>query len=57
MTEYHNNEKSVILGSSIHNERIEQLWYNVSRSVISPFKDKLLCLEERDVLDADICFA
>ena len=33
MIEQHSSESSVITGSSTHNERIERLWRDVTRSV------------------------
>ena len=54
MIDYHSgNESCVITGSSVHNERIEQLWRDVSRSVIIPFKEIFGDLEEQNILDVD----
>ena len=55
--EQHRNDSAVITGSSTHNERIEQLWRDVFRSVSSLFydvfrmldEDKLNCLNEIDM--------
>ena len=54
MIDYHNgNESCIITGSSVHNERIEQLWRDVSHSVIIPFKEVFGDLEEQNILDVD----
>ena len=47
------DESTIITGSSVHNERIERLWRDISRSVIVPFKDILVCLEEQGILDVN----
>ena len=51
MINYHGNESCVITGSSVHNERIERLWRDVSRSVIIPFKEMFINLEDDGILD------
>ena len=49
---YHNLDSScVIVGSSTHNQRIEQLWCDVFRSVGQTFYELLYSLEDEGVLD------
>ena len=47
------DERCVITGSSIHNERIERLWRDVRNSVITPFREEFLSLEQQEILDVD----
>ena len=47
------NDSCVVLGSSVHNERIERMWRDVSRSVIIPFKERFANLEDQEILDVD----
>ena len=47
------NDNCVILGSSVHNVRIERMWRDVSRSVITPFKERFTSLEDQEILDVD----
>ena len=43
MIDYHNgNESCIITGSSVHNERIERLWCDVSYSVVIPLRKYLV---------------
>ena len=44
------DESTIITGSSVHNERIEHLWRDVSRSVVVPFKDTLLAWRSKEYL-------
>ena len=53
MIEQRGNDKCVIVGSSVHNERIERLWRDVHRAVLSPFKEIFIRLEEEGVLDVN----
>lgn len=45
------DETCIITGSSVHNERIERMWRDVSRSVITPFKERFVSLENQGILD------
>ena len=48
----HNRDNTcVITGSSVHNERIERLWHDVHRCVVSPFSDTFRLLESSETLD------
>ena len=49
----HRNSDSVIVGSSVHNERIERLWRDVRRAVLDPFRDMFARLEDEGSLDTD----
>ncbi len=51
MIRCHSSESSVITGSSCHNERIERLWRDVTRSVSSIFISSFRDLEENHELD------
>ena len=51
MIEQHMSESVIITGSSTHNERIERLWRDVFRCVISLFYDSFRALEEEGKLD------
>ena len=53
VTQYGGDESTIITatGSSVHNERIEHLWRDISRSVIIPFKEIFISLEDQAILD------
>lgn len=51
MMEQHQSESAVITGSSTHNERVERLWRDVTRSVGSVFYDTFRCLEDSGQLN------
>ena len=46
-----NNHSPVITGSSIHNERIECMWRNITRCVSSSFISVFTTLEAEGLLD------
>lgn len=51
MIHHHSSTSSVITSSSVHNERIERLWRDVTRSVSSIFIDLFRSMEEEGILD------
>ena len=51
MIEAHSTETAVITGSSVHNERIERLWRDVFRCVVSSFYQIFYELETEQLLD------
>ena len=58
MIHHHEDENSVIVGSSTHNVRIERLWRDVRTSVLLPFSDVFQSLEDDEALNPlnDIVF-
>ena len=46
-------ESTIITGSSVHYKKIECLWRDISRSVVVPFKDVFVSLEEQGILDVN----
>ena len=51
MIQQHSSERAVLTGSSTHNERIERLWRDVTRSVGSVFINTFRRLEELAILN------
>lgn len=51
MINAHSTEMAVITGSSVHNERIERLWRDVFRCVVSSFYQTFYELETEQLLD------
>ena len=51
MAEQHNTSECVLVGSSVHNERIERLWRDVFRCVLSLFYETFKQLENDGYLD------
>ena len=47
----HHSSSCVIVGSSVHNTRIERLWRDVRKSVLEPTRITLIGLEEEGILD------
>ncbi len=45
----------MLVGSSVHNVRIERLWRDVRRSVVEKYRSILTLLEEENILDPDNC--
>ena len=46
-----NNHSPVITGSSVHSERIERMWHDITRCVSSSFISVFTTLEAEGLLD------
>ncbi len=53
LTNLGTENRPVITGLSVHNQRIERLWVDVGRCVISYFKDIFIYMENNGILDPD----
>ena len=53
MLQQHGHENCVIAGSSVHNKRIERLWQDVHRVVLTPFKELFMRLEREGICDVN----
>lgn len=53
MLEHRNSPSCVIVGSSVHNQRVERMWRDVNRLVSNQFRTEFYTLEEQGNLDVD----
>lgn len=53
LTQLGTQNRPVITGLSVHNQRIERLWLDVGRCVVSYFKDIFMYMESNGILDPD----
>lgn len=51
MVEQHETHECVLVGASVHNERIERLWRDVFRCVLSVFHETFQKMERDEILD------
>uniref|UniRef100_A0A8C6SKU6 Integrase catalytic domain-containing protein n=1 Tax=Neogobius melanostomus TaxID=47308 RepID=A0A8C6SKU6_9GOBI len=51
MTEHHHTDNAVIVGSSVHNERVERMWRDINRVVSSHFREQFFSLEAEGLLN------
>lgn len=53
MIQQHEDASAVIVGSSVHNVRIERMWHDVRRGVIDTYREVFSRLEEERILNPD----
>ena len=53
LTHLGTQNRPVVTGLSVHNQRIERLWLDVGRCVVSYFKDIFIYMENNGILDPD----
>ena len=53
MAQLHRDNRCVIVGSSVHNVRIERLWRDVRRAVVDVYREVFSRLEHEHILDPD----
>ena len=51
ITSHNHDYCTIVTGSSVHNERIQQLWRDVHRCVLSTFADTFRALESEEKVD------